>query len=96
MKETIQQTLKRRLAQYQGSQSRIARDCNIAQATVNRIARGDSNPRVDIAQLIFDWLDREDAKRIAEARAVVRRADAKLSKRGVNVGRSVEAASAPL
>lgn len=79
MKETIQQTLKRRFGEFHGQQARIARDCNIAQATVNRIARGECNPRIDNVQRILDWFDREDARRIAEARALVRRADAKHS-----------------
>lgn len=79
MKETFQQTLVRRLAKYKGQHARIARETKIAQATISRISNAMSMPRIDIAQSLFDWMDREEANELRKARELVRKANVKTS-----------------
>jgi transcriptional regulator with XRE-family HTH domain len=60
-KETITQHLLRRLDESTGKHSRIAKECGIAQATISRIYLRKVSPRLNIAEPLLAWFERNDS-----------------------------------
>ena len=59
-KETVSQYLLRRLDAAAGMHSRIAKESGVAQATISRIYLRKVSPRLDIAEPILAWFDKQD------------------------------------
>jgi predicted transcriptional regulator len=90
-KETVSQYLLRRLDASAGMHTRIAKESGVAQATISRIYLRKVSPRLDIAEPILAWFDKQD--RIAE-----RKKSASGVSGGTNAvrGRAATAATAAL
>jgi hypothetical protein len=59
-KETVTQYLLRRLDASAGTHSRIAKETGVAQATISRIYLRKVSPRLDIAEPILAWFEKQD------------------------------------
>lgn len=75
--ETVTQTLLRRLDASAGMHQRIAKECGISQATISRIYLRKCSPRLEFADLLLAWFDKNDtakpsAQRIPNARRRVK------------------------
>jgi predicted transcriptional regulator len=90
-KETVSQYLLRRLDASSGMHSRIAQEAGISQATISRIYLRKVSPRLNIAEPLLAWFEKQD-----------RKAERKKSASGVTSGanavrgRASTAAAAPL
>jgi DNA transposition AAA+ family ATPase len=86
-KESITQNLLRRLDGAVGQHTLIAKECGIGQATISRIYQRKASPRLEIADKILAWFDRQDqalkrrklAPRITGGKAVRRNVGATAS-----------------
>jgi predicted transcriptional regulator len=90
-KETVSQYLLRRLDASAGMHTRIAKESGVAQATISRIYLRKVSPRLDIAEPILAWFDKQD--RIAERKKSTSRVPIKAS---AVVGRAATAATTAL
>ena len=90
-KETVSQYLLRRLDASAGMHTRIAKESGVAQATISRIYLRKVSPRLDIAEPILAWFDKQD--RIAERKKSASRVHVKASAVG---GRAATAATTAL
>ena len=59
-KETVTQTLLRRLDASTGKHYLIAKASGVSQATISRIYLRQVSPRLDIAEPILAWFDHQD------------------------------------
>lgn len=86
-KETVTQYLLRRLDAATGMHSRISEESGVSQATISRIYLRKVSPRLNIAEPILAWFEKQD--RIAE-----RKKSASGVSSGANGSRSRAAAAA--
>ena len=66
--KNLQDELVARLAKHRGKHTKIARECQLAQATVSRVASGTNSPTLVVAQRLFDWLDAAEGAKKPKAR----------------------------
>ena len=81
--EKIYDYIRRKLAERVGQHNRIAREAGIPQNTVSRIHLGKCIPRLDNAQKLLDYFEREERSGRKSAARVARR----------RVGRDTDAAA---
>ena len=91
-KETIYETLRRRLAEVPGMHRRIALDCGIAQSSVSRYQRGLQIPGVLPAQAMLTWFEKFDKERAALAAINAKYESMKVRARGKQQAQAQEAA----
>lgn len=88
-KETVTQYLLRRLDASAGTHSRIAKESGVAQATISRIFLRKVSPRLDIAEPILAWFDKQD-------RDAIKGSTSRIPIKASRVGRRAIAAPASL
>lgn len=79
-REKLYDYIRQKLAERVGQHNRIAREAGIPQNTVSRIHLGKCMPRLDNAQKLLDYFEREE------------RAERRSTGRGVRAARRLDAA----
>lgn len=75
-REKLYDYIRRKLAERVGQHNRIAREAGIPQNTVSRIHLGRCIPRLDNAQKLLDYFEREERSGRKSAARAARRLDA--------------------